>query len=141
MVARISHTSVDARDAYAQSVFWAAVLGCVRDTDDPNCPGDEECLVLTPDGTRRLLFIAVPEGKQVKNRIHFDLQPVDGTRDDEPARLLGLGAVTVDGPPPWSPGVRWPSAARGPGTPWSAAAAGCRRPPTAGRSPRSPRRR
>jgi predicted enzyme related to lactoylglutathione lyase len=96
MVARISHTSVDARNAYAQSVFWASVLGWVRDPDDPDAPGDDECLILAPDGTQRLLFIEVPEGKQVKNRIHFDLQPVDGTRDDELDRLLGLGAVTVD---------------------------------------------
>jgi predicted enzyme related to lactoylglutathione lyase len=96
VAARISHTSVDARDAYAQSVFWASVLGWVRDPDDPDAPGDEECLILSPDGSARLLFIEVPDGKHIKNRIHFDLQPVDGTRDDELARLLGLGAVTVD---------------------------------------------
>lgn len=96
MTARISHTSVDARDAYAQSVFWAAVLGYVRDPDDPDEPGDEECLILAPDGSQRLLFIEVPEGKRVKNRIHFDLCPVEGTRDDELARLLELGARVVD---------------------------------------------
>jgi hypothetical protein len=30
-----------------------------------------------------VLFIAVPEPKASKNRIHFDLPPADGTRDDE----------------------------------------------------------
>jgi len=32
----------------------------------------------------------------VKNRIHLDLVPASGTRDEEPARLLGLGAMVVD---------------------------------------------
>lgn len=96
MTARLSHTSVDARDAYAQSVWWASVLGYVRDPDDPDEPGDQECLILSPDGTHRLLFIEVPEAKQVKNRIHFDLQPATGTRDEELARLHALGAATVD---------------------------------------------
>ena len=47
---------------------------------------------LLPDGRHRLLFIEVPDEKQVKNRIHFDLRPAEGTRDDELARLLALGA-------------------------------------------------
>lgn len=33
----------------------------------------------------------MPEGKQVKNRLHLDLVPVEGSRDEEPARLLELG--------------------------------------------------
>jgi predicted enzyme related to lactoylglutathione lyase len=96
MTARISHTSFDATDAYAQSVFWAQVLGYVRDPEDPDAPGDEECLILSPDGTQRLLFLEVPEPKQVKNRLHLDLVPATGTRDEELARLLELGARTVD---------------------------------------------
>ena len=44
----------------------------------------------------RLLFIEVPEAKQVKNRVHFDLDPVEGSRDEELARLLELGATVVD---------------------------------------------
>ncbi len=42
-----------------------------------------------------LLFIAVPEGKTVKNRIHFDIQPTDRSRDEEVERLLSLGATLV----------------------------------------------
>jgi hypothetical protein len=38
----------------------------------------------------------VPEAKQVKNRIHFDLEPTDTTRDEELDRLLGLGATQLD---------------------------------------------
>jgi predicted enzyme related to lactoylglutathione lyase len=96
MTARISHTTFDSRDACAQSVFWAQVLGYAEDPDDPNEPGDEECMVFSPDGSQRLLFIEVPEGKQVKNRVHLDLQPAEGTRDEELARLLALGARVLD---------------------------------------------
>ena len=38
VTSRISHTSVDAIDAYAQSVFWARVLGFAENPDDPNLP-------------------------------------------------------------------------------------------------------
>lgn len=96
MTALISHTSFDSLDAYAMSAFWAEVLGFAEDPDDPNEPGDEECMLFSPDATQRLLFIEVPEPKQVKNRLHLDLMPAEGSRDDELARLLGLGARTVD---------------------------------------------
>jgi predicted enzyme related to lactoylglutathione lyase len=96
VAARISHLSIDAGDAYAQSLFWAAVLGFAQDPDDPNRPGDEDCLLIAPDGTQRLLLIEVPEPKRVKNRLHLDLVPVEGGRDAELGRLLGLGARVVD---------------------------------------------
>ena len=96
MTARISHTTIDSRDAYAQAQFWAAVLGFGPDPDEPDAPGDEECLIMSPDGTQRLLFVEVPESKQVKNRLHFCLAPSDGTRDTELARLLELGSTVVD---------------------------------------------
>ena len=37
----------------------------------------------------------MPEAKSVKNRIHLDLAPRTGTRDEELVRLLGLGATEV----------------------------------------------
>ena len=40
------------------------------------------------------LFVAVPEGKVVKNRIHFDFIPDDQQAEVE--RLIGLGARHVD---------------------------------------------
>ena len=92
MTARISHTTFDAVDAYSQSVFWAGVLGFSQDPEQPDAPGDEECMIFSPDGSQRLLFIEVPETKQVKNRLHLDLMPATGTRDEELARLLALGA-------------------------------------------------
>ena len=96
MTAVISHTTLDATDAYAQSLFWAEVLGFAEDPDDPNEPGHEECMIFSPDRTTRVLFIEVPEKKQVKNRMHFDLVPAEGTRDQELARLVSVGATVVD---------------------------------------------
>ena len=95
MTSRISHTTVDAQNAYRQSVWWAEVLGMHEDPEDPNEPGHEECMVFSSDGLTRILFIEVPEAKQVKNRIHFDLRPTAGPRDDEVERLAKLGAKVV----------------------------------------------
>jgi hypothetical protein len=92
MTSRISHTTVDSRNAHAQSVWWGLVLGFSEDPRDPNLPGHEECMIFSADGRQRVLFIEVPEGRTVKNRIHFDLSPTDGTREEEVERLLGLGA-------------------------------------------------
>ena len=95
MTSRISHTTIDSRDAHAQSVWWGQVLGFSEDPRDPNDPGHEECMVFSPDGRQRVLFIEVPEGKLVKNRIHVDLWPTDRTMDEEVDRLLALGATMV----------------------------------------------
>ena len=51
MVALISHTTFDSLDAYASSVFWGRVLGFVEAPDDPNEPGDEQCMIFSTDGT------------------------------------------------------------------------------------------
>jgi Glyoxalase-like domain len=95
MSSRISHTSFDALDAYAQSVFWSRVLDFVEDPDDPNEPGHEECLITSRDRTQRLLYITVPDGKVVKNRVHLDLRPADRTREEEVDRVVALGAVQL----------------------------------------------
>lgn len=95
MTSVISHLTFDALDACAQSVFWGKVLGYSDDPEDPNEPGDEECMIYSPDRGMRILFIEVPDAKQVKNRLHLDLKPASGTRDDEAARLLDMGAILV----------------------------------------------
>lgn len=95
MACRISHTSFDARNAYEQSVFWSRVLDWTEDPDDPNLPEHDECMIMSPDRTQLLLFITVPDDKVVKNRVHLDLRPADGTREDEVARLVELGAVEL----------------------------------------------
>jgi hypothetical protein len=95
MTSYISHTTIDCRNAYELSEWWKPVLEYVDLPDDPNEPGHEECLIQSPDGGHRLLFIEVPDEKTVKNRIHLDLAPREGTRDEELARLLAHGATEV----------------------------------------------
>jgi hypothetical protein len=93
---RISHTTVDSLDAYAQSVWWCGLLGYAEDPDDPNERGHEECMIYSPDRSHVILFLDVPDAKQVKNRMHFDLRPTDRTRDEEIERVRALGASDVD---------------------------------------------
>ncbi|MBM6399254.1 VOC family protein [Phycicoccus sonneratiae] len=108
MTARVSHTTIDCRNAYELSEWWKGVLDYVDVAGDPNEPGHEECVVLARDGSHRLLFIEVPETKVGKNRIHLDLVPVEGSRDDELARLLAHGAVEVsDHRGQYGPGTGW----------------------------------
>ena len=96
MTALISHLSFDSVDACSSAVFWGKVLGFIEDPDDPNRPGDDECMIASADGTQRLLFIQVPDVKLVKNRVHLDLKPAQGaTRELELERLLALGAREV----------------------------------------------
>ena len=96
MTSYVSHTAVDCANAYELSVWWCGVLGYAEDPDDPNAPGHQECIIISPDGAHKILFIEVPDQKVVKNRLHFDLRPVDGTRDEELARLLAHGATLVN---------------------------------------------
>ena len=90
MTSTIRHVTIDCADAYALAEFWSQVLGQPLHEEDR--PGDEEALIEAAG----LLFVTVPEAKTVKNRLHFDLQPQDRTRDEEVARLLTLGATLVD---------------------------------------------
>jgi len=96
MTSLIWCTSVDCGNAYELSEWWKPVLGYEDVPDDPNLPSHPECLIRDPETGHRLLFIEVPEGKQVKNRMHLDLAPREGTRDEEVARVVGLGAKQLD---------------------------------------------
>ena len=108
MTSFIAHTTVDCTNAYDLAAWWKPVLGYVDPEDDPNEPGDEECLILSRDGSHRLLFLEVPDTKEVKNRLHFDLRPRAGTRDEELERLLAHGATQVDDlRGTYGPGTGW----------------------------------
>lgn len=52
-------------------------------------------MIVGQEGEPTLLFAGVPEGKQVKNRVHLDLEPTDRRRDDEIERVVALGAVPL----------------------------------------------
>ena len=108
MTSYISHTTIDCANAYELSEWWKPVLGYVDIEDDPNLPGHEECMIRDPETGHQLLFIEVPEEKVVKNRIHLDLRPREGTRDEELAWLLDHGATEVlDTRGNWGPGSGW----------------------------------
>jgi hypothetical protein len=76
--------------------FWSQASDFVEDPANPNNPGDPAGALIQPDQHLQLLFIPVPERKTLKNRVHFDVQPTDRTRDEEVERLVGLGATVVD---------------------------------------------
>jgi predicted enzyme related to lactoylglutathione lyase len=95
MVSSFRNITVDCTDAQALAGFWATVLGWQVFSDD-----DAEVLVAPSfphvGSGPTMLFIPVPEPRTVKNRMHVDLQPTSGTRDDEVRRLIGLGATVVE---------------------------------------------
>ena len=96
MTSRAANFCIDAADPYAQTLWWAQVLGDYRiEPGDEPQPGDEEA-GLTGPGNTYLLFLKVPEPKKVKNRMHFCLRSTDLTRDEEVQRILGLGATMVN---------------------------------------------
>jgi len=108
MTSFVSHTTVDCRNAYELSEWWKPVLGYVDIEGDPNLPGHEECMIRDPETGHQVLFIEVEDAKIVKNRIHFDLRPREGSRDDELARLLAHGATEVaDHRGKYGPGTGW----------------------------------
>jgi catechol 2,3-dioxygenase-like lactoylglutathione lyase family enzyme len=96
MTSFIAYTTIDCANAYDLSTWWKQLLGYVDLADDPNEPGHEECLIQRPDGGHQLLFIEVPDVKQGKNRVHFDLRPSERTRDEEVEWALSIGATQVD---------------------------------------------
>lgn len=95
MISFIAHTTVDCANAYELAHWWKRLLGYVDLPDDPNAPGHEECMIQRSDGGHRVLFIEVPDAKQGKNRLHFDLRPEERTRDEEVEWAISLGATQV----------------------------------------------
>jgi Glyoxalase-like domain len=77
MTARPRNITFDCTDPYRLAGFWSAVTGYREDPDNGNAPADPEALLVGQDGQPNLLFIRVPEGKTVKNRVHLDLTTTD----------------------------------------------------------------
>ena len=96
MAVRIKSITFDCADPYRLAQFWLQLTGFSEDPDNGNAPDDPEALLLSPDGSLALLFIAVPEPKHVKNRVHLDLVPLTSRRDEEVDQLLRIGARLVD---------------------------------------------
>jgi hypothetical protein len=92
---RIQCLCVDAAEPKKIASFWEAALGWRRTFDE-----DDEVCIEPPKGSPEdgvapdILFLKVPEGKELKNRLHLDLRPKDQAA--EVARLEALGARRVD---------------------------------------------
>ncbi|TGD85686.1 VOC family protein [Mycolicibacterium sp. CH28] len=87
---RFTEICIDARDIHALSSWWSTVLGWPAEATD-----DGDVALRAPAGAGPdLLFLAVPDDKVVKNRIHFDFTPDD--QQAEVDRVLDLGARRVD---------------------------------------------
>lgn len=65
MTSRISHTTLDCRDAYALSEWWKGVIGYTDVPGDPNLPGHEECMLVDPDTGHRVGDPRRPGGQPV----------------------------------------------------------------------------
>ena len=114
MGSRLTEIVVNCRDPVAQAAFWAAVLGyhVVRTAHGqveiaawPREPADLAEQVRQAPVVPALVFVTVPEGKAVKNRLHLDVRPADGSIEAEVARLVALGARRADvgqGSQPWA---------------------------------------
>ena len=92
VTAFISHTTIDCHDPYRLSEWWKVVLGYEDLPDDPNEPGDEECMIRDPLSDHRLLFVEVPGTELPAKRMHFDLRPREtavGTRRWGGSSLMG----------------------------------------------------
>lgn len=101
MALHLQMINLDCADVAGQAAFWAAALGLTVDDHDGNP------FMRTIGGNAaagpRMMFLAVPEGKTVKNRMHLDLHADD--RAAEVNRLVGLGAAVVADVEEW--GGRW----------------------------------
>jgi hypothetical protein len=81
---------VDAADPAALGRWWATALEWSVVNDDP----EEFEIRPARDRLPGVLFLAVPERKTAKNRLHLDFRPDD--QNAEVDRLLALGATRVD---------------------------------------------
>ena len=105
MASRLTEISLDCHDPDRLADFWCAVLDWVVIHHEPGLveigpPGrdDHELLEAVRSGpVAPTIFLAqVPEDKVAKNRVHFDVSPVDGTQEEEVERILALGAARAD---------------------------------------------
>lgn len=90
MTSLVETLTVDCRDPEPLADFWCAALGYALAGVD-----DEGAWIADPAGRGwPLLFLIVPEGKSVKNRLHLDLSP-PSTMAEEVERLVAAGASAV----------------------------------------------
>jgi hypothetical protein len=91
---------VDCHDLAAQGRWWAEVLGwdIVYESDSELVIASAKMLEQAPaERGPGLVFVAVPEDKTLKNRLHIDVAPpADADQAAEVDRLLAIGATRAD---------------------------------------------
>ncbi len=92
MTSRIIAITVDCRDSESLARFWCEALGYPSTRRWMDAYGREYVEASAP-GSTSLLFQPVDDRKSGKNRLHLDIAPSSGSRDDEVRRLLSLGAT------------------------------------------------
>lgn len=101
MTSRFTELTIDCRDPERLAAFWCEVLD-FKVIDRTEGSVEIGSWVPTIEDVRArqmpttLVFVQVPEGKTVKNRLHLDVSPIDASTEDEVTRLLALGATRVD---------------------------------------------
>ena len=105
MASRLTEISLDCHDPDLLADFWTGVLDWVvlhREPGlveiGPDRREDAELLEAVRSGpVAPTIFLAqVPEDKVAKNRVHYDVSPVDRSQEEEVERILGLGATRAD---------------------------------------------
>jgi catechol 2,3-dioxygenase-like lactoylglutathione lyase family enzyme len=97
MACRITGLGLDCRNPEALADFWCQVLGFVVLQT-----GEDDSVEIGPAGTDpddpalTLVFDRSTQPKRAKLRLHFDVNAVDRSQDEELQRLLGLGARKAD---------------------------------------------
>jgi predicted enzyme related to lactoylglutathione lyase len=88
----VHNITFDCGDARALAGFWSVITGWNVYFDD-----DPEVVVAPsfPYSGTGMLFIPVPEGKTAKNRVHLDIAPETGTRDQLVEVAVGAGATVL----------------------------------------------
>lgn len=95
MASRIDAINITCSNPDALGSFWRDVLNLREDPENPNEPGDSEIIYTTEPMKITFLFQPVEDGADFAPRIHFDVDAIDRTRDEEVDRLIGMGAVVV----------------------------------------------
>jgi predicted enzyme related to lactoylglutathione lyase len=83
----------DCTDATVVADFWSKVLDRPIDTEPMPPSPFFASIGLTDQSRSGFMFIQVPEGKTVKNRVHLDFDSDDVPT--EVARVIALGATHV----------------------------------------------
>lgn len=92
MPSRLAVVTIDAIKPQVVADFWCAVLGWHTVEEDSGI------ISIGPrDGSWPSIdVVAVPEGKTIKNRLHFDLRADGVPTSEELERLLSLGARRIN---------------------------------------------